>query len=813
MVIGRIKPSILSKNSNTGYIEIEQILFGTVSTNKTVLVGYATDGHFIPGIFSITHRLDPTNRYICFLTNYAATPSPTSPPEMRVVGQARLACDGFELATEQAVRNSRALIATLRAGEVPVPVGSPTIPSSQPAWGRIIPPTNSPGIILLEVRSWPADGKLPLPTPFPNITAGHLLDGLKRDRLKWVFNSNATRLDLEVPTNAPAILPATIALETAEQSGQFPDGRIVFSALDAKVRGGHAKLESDPGNHRIGFWTDPADSVSWDFKPTRWGMYDLELAFSADGGEGTELSFAIAGRTFAVKRPSTGSWYRYQTLPIGRFYLSRAEPFTLRGGCGALKGGAVMNLKSMTLRPAPEGNPISQEASGAVTLPARDATVHGVMLRYEPATNKNCLGYWVNPNDWADWEFSVTQPGTFEVEVWQGCGKGQGGSAAQVEVAGQKFEFVVEDTGHFQNFVPRRLGRVALLKPGTHSLAIRATRKQAGAVMDVQKIRLVPAATGQNAAPKAALFLDARRIVFLGDSITYSGEYVETIETYLRTRFPQSRAQFINLGLPSETVSGLSEPGHAGGAFQRPDLHERLQRVLEKAKPDLIVACYGMNDGIYYPFSEGRFQKFQDGIRRLRDQAGAAGAKVVHVTPPTFDPLPLKGRALPAGLAEYRSPFVGYNEVLDRYTEWLISQRTQGWEVVDAHGPMNRFLAERRRSDPGFVLARDGVHANALGHWLIAREILRYLGAPEEIVSSDSPDALMNACPRGAEVLKLIQQRQRLLKDAWLTYVGHRRPGMNKGKPLAEAEREAEELEAKIRALTDVPCPGGYPVP
>ena len=421
------------------------------------------------------------------------------------------------------------------------------------------------------------------------------------------------------------------------------------------------------------------------------------------------------------------------------------------------------------------------------------------------------LGYWVNPNDWAEWEFSVTQPGAFELEVWQGCGQGHGGSDAQLEVGGRKFDFVVEETGHFQNFVPRRLGHVNLLNPGTHSLAIRALRKQAGAVMDVQKVRLVPAGAGQNAPPETAPFLQARRIVFLGDSITYSGEYVETIETYLRTRFPESRAQFINLGLPSETVSGLSEPGHAGGAFPRPDLHERLERVLEKAGPDLIVACYGMNDGIYHPFNQDRFQKFQSGIQRLRERAAAAGAKVIHVTPPTFDPQPLKGRTLPAGLSEYRSAFEGYNEVLDRYSEWLLNQRAVGCEVVDAHGPMNRFLAERRRSDPNFILARDGVHANAQGHWLIAREILRYLGAPDEIVASNSPDAFLNSCPRGAEVLKLVQQRQRVLKDAWLSHVGHVRPGMSKGKPLAEAERDAEELESRIRALTDVPCPGAFP--
>jgi lysophospholipase L1-like esterase len=100
---------------------------------------------------------------------------------------------------------------------------------------------------------------------------------------------------------------------------------------------------------------------------------------------------------------------------------------------------------------------------------------------------------------------------------------------------------------------------------------------------------------------------DARRIVFLGDSITYSGLYVDYIEAVLLTQFPNRDIELINIGLPSETVSGLSEPGHAGGAFPRPNLHERLDRVLQKLKPDLVLACYGMNDGIYYPFGEERF--------------------------------------------------------------------------------------------------------------------------------------------------------------------------------------------------------------
>jgi hypothetical protein len=48
----------------------------------------------------------------------------------------------------------------------------------------------------------------------------------------------------------------------------------------------------------------------------------------------------------------------------------------------------------------------------------------------------------------------------------------------------------------------------------------------------------------------------------------------------------------------------------------------------------------------------------------------------------------------------------------------------------------------------------------------------------------------------------LITRRgERVLKDAWLTHVGHQRLGMGLGKPLAEAESEAWELAAKLREL------------
>src|SRR5262249_12612447 len=151
--------------------------------------------------------------------------------------------------------------------------------------------------------------------------------------------------------------------------------------------------------------------------------------------------------------------------------------------------------------------------------------------------------------------------------------------------------------------------------------------------------------------------------------------------------------EFLNLGLSSETVSGLSEPGHAGGKYARPDLHQRLASMLDKTRPHLVVACYGMNDGIYFPFHDRRFQKVQAGMKWLHDTVRESGAKIVHVTPSTFDPVPIRAKVLTNGAKGFSAPYAGYNDVLDRYSEWLLAQRSNGWDVVDIHFPMNQFLA------------------------------------------------------------------------------------------------------------------------
>ncbi len=287
---------------------------------------------------------------------------------------------------------------------------------------------------------------------------------------------------------------------------------------------------------------------------------------------------------------------------------------------------------------------------------------------------------------------------------------------------------------------------------------------------------------------------NVKRVVFLGDSITHAGGYIDAIETALIVQYPERHIELLNLGLPSETTSGLSEPGHAGGQFPRPDLHERLERVLEQTKPELVVACYGMNDGIYYPLGEDRFSKFKSGIERLHKAVEARGAKIIHLTPAVFDALPIQSRLLPAGRDSYPQPYEGYDEVLEAYSQWLLGRRSDGWQVLDVHGAMKEALNARRKEKPAFTFANDGVHPNAEGQVVLAGPLAAAWGLKLE--ANGLPDH-----PRAKEILALVQQKQSTLKLAWLTQTKHVRPGIAAGLPIEKAQAKASELDAKAREL------------
>ena len=210
------------------------------------------------------------------------------------------------------------------------------------------------------------------------------------------------------------------------------------------------------------------------FKATRWGMYDVWL----EGVAGGDVKATVNG----------GKPVRAGNLEVGllgTYYLQKAGP------CVIALEGKVGRVTALRFTPACEGTPVVQEKGKLIELDAKDSQVSGVMLRYEPNPKKLCLGFWGNPADFPIWNFTVTTPGKYEVVLTQGCGKGAGGSVAVLETAGSELEFIVKDTGGWQNWVDRSLGKVTFEKAGPQELTVKV-RKKARGIMDIRRIVLKP---------------------------------------------------------------------------------------------------------------------------------------------------------------------------------------------------------------------------------------------------------------------------------------------------------------------------------
>ncbi|MEK5235757.1 GDSL-type esterase/lipase family protein [Paenibacillus sp. FSL L8-0470] len=214
-------------------------------------------------------------------------------------------------------------------------------------------------------------------------------------------------------------------------------------------------------------------------------------------------------------------------------------------------------------------------------------------------------------------------------------------------------------------------------------------------------------------------------ILFLGDSITADGRYIRYAEEWLRKHRPDQEVELVARGIPSETASGLSEARHP---FPRPCIHDRLAEELAAAAPGVVVACYGMNDGIYHPYSDERFVVYQAGMRQLSAQIREAGAKVVLMTPPPFDAASMNGQLLPEEAPDfsYLAPYRDYDRVLECYANWLLSGGCPADGVIDLRTPLLEHIRYERRLDAGYSYG-DGIHPDASGHRMIARALLSEL--------------------------------------------------------------------------------------
>ncbi len=231
---------------------------------------------------------------------------------------------------------------------------------------------------------------------------------------------------------------------------------------------------------------------SWTLKAERWGNFHAGLLYDSVRPKlGVQLKI---GEEAVLKSyaPRTNPVGENEPLVLGPVYLPKTGEYPVTLLTGDQSNVPAFQVKGIHFRPAPESEPHGQSIDGTIELLAKSATTYAEALRYEPKPEKDCLGFWKHPEDWAEWVFDVSAPGKFEVVLHYGSGAGNNGSRAAVLLNEHTFEFAVEDTGGFQNWREVKLGTVELKTKGESKLAIVPLELKGAALMDVKKVVLNP---------------------------------------------------------------------------------------------------------------------------------------------------------------------------------------------------------------------------------------------------------------------------------------------------------------------------------
>lgn len=261
----------------------------------------------------------------------------------------------------------------------------------------------------------------------------------------------------------------------------------------------------------------PAEARRWDALDSTEGTayrHGSTLYFVVDEVDANVLSFPrLANRVRAVYWMGTSRRAALSLKPEPETWAIRLSTRP-QGGSGVV----VVELDGPP-RLITDVEPVEAQGKQGLRLPAHLARTHGEKLRYEPQPHKNTIGYWTNPDDWAEWTAVIPEPGEYEVDLLQGCGSGQGGSRVDLVFTPEDgspalvLPYSVQETGHFQNFRRFAAGSVEVPQPGRWTIALRPKELAARAVMDVREIGIRPA----RAAPGAKRPRRPHVLIFLTD--------------------------------------------------------------------------------------------------------------------------------------------------------------------------------------------------------------------------------------------------------------------------------------------------------
>lgn len=125
-----------------------------------------------------------------------------------------------------------------------------------------------------------------------------------------------------------------------------------------------------------------------------------------------------------------------------------------------------------------------QQPDRKLTLPAHSAEVHHSGQSGLRLDSRGVIEHWINKDEWLEWTFQASKPGTFNVTLItseQKYGKDwEGGHKLHINLDGQDLHATVNKDGQLENpsnpywpYVISNAGQVKIAKPGTYKLSLK----------------------------------------------------------------------------------------------------------------------------------------------------------------------------------------------------------------------------------------------------------------------------------------------------------------------------------------------------
>jgi hypothetical protein len=132
---------------------------------------------------------------------------------------------------------------------------------------------------------------------------------------------------------------------------QQASGSLYFTADDAVIHGGAARVETVAGRSAITHWTSQSDELSWDFRVDQPAVFRVEVIYATPPGSGGKFAVAIRDMTEEASVRDSGGARSFKHHEIGFLTVRRSGRHRLTMRVVEKPVGQLMVLRAIQLTP------------------------------------------------------------------------------------------------------------------------------------------------------------------------------------------------------------------------------------------------------------------------------------------------------------------------------------------------------------------------------------------------------------------------------------------------------------------------------